>query len=204
LLAERLKDVQAKGTTANGESAASLGEDSNLLMLIQVPLKYRAPAYMADSSGMDYEMAMDSLAPAPMAAPSAAMGGGGAKMATRGREADIDTAVLGHGPSEGKFTELDGLTIERDQRFPVRVTVQFYQATSTGVVTDADMARMAGQIDKVYSRGDYVGSLVVPAPRDRKRPTRWTGVQKAPPTVTIGDFPGLVERWGGWSRLLGD
>ena len=193
LLAERLKDVQAKGTTANGERAASLGDDANLLMLIQVPLMYSAPAFMADGEGGSNEgLAYD----APMAAPSMAAAGGGAEMARAARrEADVDTAVLGHGPSEGTFTELDGLTIERDARFPVRVTVQFYQATATGVVSEADMARMAAQIDKVYARGDYVGSLVVPAPAGRKRPTRWTGATSAPSVVSGRDFPGLGERW---------
>ena len=51
---------------------------------------------------------------------------------------------------------------------------------ATGVVTAADMERMAGQISKVYSKGDYVGSLVVPAPTDRRRPTNWTGARPAP------------------------
>ena len=43
----------------------------------------------------------------------------------------------------GPYTELDGLTIERDPRFPVRVTVQFYQATSNGVLAAADVAQPA-------------------------------------------------------------
>lgn len=185
LIAERLKDVQRKGTTANGEAAASLGEDANLLMLIQVPLKQKRPTRMAYAEGA----AMDGVAlgAAPPAEPKAAARGGGS---------DVDVAVLGHGPTEGPYTELDGLTIERDPRFPVRVTVQFYQATSNGVVSAADVARMAEQIDKVYGRGDYVGSLVVPAPADRKRPTNWdrTGDDPAFP------FPGLEERY----RRYGD
>ncbi|HVV84363.1 MAG TPA: hypothetical protein VHE35_14950, partial [Kofleriaceae bacterium] len=202
LIAERLKDVQAKGTTANGESAASLGDDANLLMLIQVPLRYREPAYVAGYGGEALDGApMPSPPPPSMAMASSMAPAAGAAMATGDvarsvrREADVDTAVLGHGPSEGHYTELDGLTIERDPRFPVRVTVQFYQATSTGVVTDADLARMAAQIDKVYARGDYVGSLVVPAPGDRARPTRWTGASPAPTAVSIGWFPGLMQRW---------
>lgn len=204
LLAERLKDVQASGVTANGESAATLGDDANLLMLIQVPLTYARPAYMAGGmegvgDGVAYDLA------APMAAPpaTASLAGGGEMKAARSREADVDVAVLGHGPAEGKYTELDGLTIERDPRFPVRVTVQFYQATATGLATDADLARMASQIDKVYAKGDYVGSLVVPAPADRTRPTRWTGVTSAPAVISIHDFPGLAERWGQWAGVFG-
>jgi hypothetical protein len=73
------------------------------------------------------------------------------------------------------------------------VTLQFYQATSNGVVGNVNMKAMAAQIRKVYGKGDYVGSLVVPSGVDRLRPTNWTGVSTAP-TVSWNDFPGLVER----------
>jgi hypothetical protein len=42
------------------------------------------------------------------------------------------------------------VTIERDTRFPVRVTVQFYQATSNGTVSQADVGWTTAQIDKAY------------------------------------------------------
>jgi hypothetical protein len=54
---------------------------------------------------------------------------------------------------------------------------------------------MAAQIKKVYGKGDYVGSLVVPTELDRMRPTNWTGVSTAP-FVMWSHFPGLVERFG--------
>ena len=57
-----------------------------------------------------------------------------------------EEAVIGHGELEGPFVEIDGLKIKRDTRFPVRVTVQFYKATSNGVVSQADMAEIARQI----------------------------------------------------------
>ena len=43
LTAERRSDVEAGGATMNGEAAASLGEDANLLLLIQVPLRVERP-----------------------------------------------------------------------------------------------------------------------------------------------------------------
>jgi hypothetical protein len=191
LVAERMKDVQRKGVTANGEAAASLGEDANLLMLIQVPLKYRAPRrdYYAPMQAMSAMADGDDAGGAGMAAPAA-------NKASRGRggeESDVDVAVLGHGETEGPYTELDDLTIERDPRFPVRVTIQFYQATSNGIVSTADIDRMAKQVRTVYKQGDYVGSLVVPDPTDRLRPTNWTGVTRAPDGWVT--FPGLTERY---------
>ncbi|MEZ4404597.1 MAG: hypothetical protein R3B06_31545 [Kofleriaceae bacterium] len=196
LLAERLKDVQAKGTTANGEAAASLGEDANLLMLIQVPLKQKARPRLevADDEGEYADGAMP--APPPKSASASApmaMQGGASVGSARTRRADVDTAVLGHGETTGPFTELDGQTIERDPRFPVRVTVQFYQATATGVVAAPDIERMAAQIGRVYAKGDYVGSLVVPGPKDRARPTNYGGDGAA-------HFGGL-DAW--WARFGG-
>jgi hypothetical protein len=199
LIAERLKDVQAKGTTANGEAAASLGDDANLLMLIQIPLKQRAEIRVASGASAGPGYSVD-LAEGAGAAPSMSdsKAGGSGSGSGSGRRSDVDTAVLGNGPTEGKYTELDGLTIERDPRFPVRVTVQFYQATSNGVVGQADIDRMAAQIAKVYAAGDYVGSLVTPGPRAPRRPTAWTGAGPAPANLTWRDFPGLVERAQRW------
>jgi hypothetical protein len=186
LIAERLTDVQTSGVTANGENAQDLGSDSNVLMLIQVPLRYRQPPRRA----IAYSASADSngAAPPPAASPAAPK----ESSAGRGRS-DVDVAVLGHGQTEGPYTELDGLTIARDPRFPVRVTLQFYQATSNGVVSRADVKAMAAQIKKVYGKGDYVGSLVVPTGVDRLRPTNWDGVRPAG-DVSWFDFPGLVER----------
>ncbi|MGC4113459.1 MAG: hypothetical protein QM765_02065 [Myxococcales bacterium] len=179
LTAERLSDVQATGVTSNGESAKSLGADANLLMLIQVPLKYRQRPMR------EFGAAFDSAA-----IPTAAMGEG-----RRGAEPDMEVAVLGHGALQGPYTELDGLTIERDPRFPVRVTVQFYQATSSANVGAANMLKLAQQIGHVFDKGDAIGSLVIPSPNDVKRVTNWDGVGPAPKDLCWYDFPGLVERW---------
>jgi hypothetical protein len=186
LTAERLSDVKASGVTMNGESAQSLGGDANLLMIIQVPLKFRAPVGRA--AAMPMESLLDGDGPVAAPAPEA-------KAKKReARTSDVETAVLGHGPELGPYTELDGLTIERDPRFPVRVTVQFYQATSNGVLAAADVDALRAQIKKVYAAADYVGSLVVPTAADRQRPTNWDGVGPRPPGVTVQDFPGLMQR----------
>ena len=87
------------------------------------------------------------------------------------RKSDVEEAVIGHGKVEGPFTEIGGLDIERDDRYPVRVTVQFYKATSNGVVSEESMAEVAAQIERVYRQADYVGSLVVQGKRDAPRST---------------------------------
>lgn len=57
------------------------------------------------------------------------------------------------------------------------MTVQSYQATSNGgVVSEEDMAEIAGQIGRVYQQADYVGSLVVE--EETGRPTEYAGPQR--------------------------
>jgi hypothetical protein len=114
----------------------------NMVLLIQVPLKQKERPPMPAAP-----MALD-FAPAPTAA------------IRQRAESNVENAVIGHGELEGPFTELDDLPVERDPRFPVRVTVQFYKATDNGVVSDADLRAIKGQIDRVYQRSEYVGSLV--------------------------------------------
>lgn len=88
---------------------------------------------------------------------------------------DVDRAVLGHGPLLGPFLEGYGARLVRDPNFPVRITVQFYKATSTGIASEGDLAAIQRSIESAYAHADYVGSLVVPE-GDIQRPTAWQEV----------------------------
>ena len=166
LTGQRKSDFLSEtGDEATGESGDSPSPDDreglNLVLLIQVPLKQKEPmqfdvmpvAFAAGDTGIQY---CDAAAPS-----------------------DVEEAVIGHGKVEGPFTEIDGLEIERDDQYPIRVTVQFYKATSNGVVSEQDMADIADQINKVYKQADYVGSLVVEGPTGR--PTEYHGTHVKPP-----------------------
>lgn len=154
---ERLSDFTQQ-TQSGPELTVEAGEESglNMVLLIQVPLKQKQPLLSFN------ETASEAMA---AAVPAAA-------------ESDIEAAVIGHGPIEGPFTEIDNLPIERDERFPIRVTVQFYQATSNGVVSAADMEIIAAQLKRVYAEADYVGSLVVDGPSQRS--TEYEGSKEEP------------------------
>jgi hypothetical protein len=130
------------------EAAAQVG--LNVVLLIQVPLKQKEREKVLAESAEDKESKYkDKDRPKDKS------------------RSDVEEAVIGHGKVEGPFTEMDNLAIERDPRFPIRVTVQFYKATSNGVVSESDMAAIAGQIKAVYARGDYVGSLVTDGKKGR-------------------------------------
>lgn len=157
---ERLSDFVDRTNPSDSVSPSASGETGlNMVLLIQVPLKQRHPMRSSFFGG-----AMDEAAAAPTG--------------TAAARSDVEQAVIGHGEIEGPFTEIDGLAIERDPDFPIRVTVQFYKATSNGIVNEADMQAIAEQINRVFDEGDYVGSLVVDGPSDR--PTEYNGPHDEP------------------------
>jgi len=143
--------------TSERETAAS---GLNMVLLVQIPLKQKKPMrFEEDYLGSGVKGIL--FAEACLA------------------ESDVEDAVIGHGEWEGPFTEIDDLEIERDEQFPVRVTVQFYKATSNGIVSEKDMQEIKEQIDKVYAQSDYVGSLVTEG--ETGRITEYEGSKVEPP-----------------------
>lgn len=161
LTGERLSDFEHRRDIRPSDGRAPVADSQeglNVVLLIQVPLKQKKPMRFHG------EEVLESLSYI--------------SKTTALRKSDVEAAVIGHGRVEGPFTEIDNLDIERDPRFPIRVTVQFYKATSNGAVDAADMAEIARQIKRVYDDADYVGSLVT-AP-DIGRPTEHDGPKTQP------------------------
>jgi hypothetical protein len=184
LTGERESDFVAKGGDRTSPTPGVPGQSQNtsglnMVLLIQVPLKQRPlPRSKAPvAPGIAYESKAAGM-PAP-------------------RASDIENAVIGHGELEGPFTEIDNLAIERDERFPVRVTVQFYKATSNGVATEADIAAIKANIERIYAQSTDVGSLVTGG--ETGRVTEYDGV-KVQPTDWWEDFWERYEASTGISR----
>ena len=165
--AERKSDVKKRIDSghAKASDAGALDEGADMLLLVQVPLIHKNVGYLG---GVGDLQGSDGYAMGEAEAPSAVAP---MEKSSRGRS-DVEQAVIGHGDDMGPFAEMGGMDLVRDDRFPIRVTVQFYKATSNGVVSEQDLASAASQIDKVYASGDFVGSLVVPEGK-RDRPTDW-------------------------------
>ncbi len=185
LTGERESDFVAKGGDRTSPTPGAPGQSRensglNMVLLIQVPLKQQPPPPRSKSPvapGIAYESKAAGV-PAP-------------------RASDIENAVIGHGDLEGPFTEIDNLPIERDERFPVRVTVQFYKATSNGVATEADIAAIKANIERIYAQSTDVGSLVTGG--ETGRVTEYDGV-KVQPTDWWEDFWERYEASTGISR----
>jgi len=184
LTGERESDFVAKGGDRTSPTPGVPGQPQNtsglnMVLLIQVPLKQRPLPRSKPPMvpGIAYESKAAGM-PAP-------------------RASDIENAVIGHGDLEGPFTEIDNLAIERDERFPVRVTVQFYKATSNGVATEADIAAIKANIERIYAQSTDVGSLVTGG--ETGRVTEYDGV-KVQPTDWWEDFWERYEASTGISR----
>ncbi len=159
--AERQSAVQARIQRGEGSSQddGALQEGADMVMIVQVPLvqrHLRSHAALASGGG---SMEMGRIGPSRRA-----------RARRASPRSDVERAVIGHGRALGPFREMGGLRLVRDERFPIRITIQFYRATSNGVVSDEDLRQIKEQIDRVYSHADFVGSLVVGS---QERPTAW-------------------------------
>merc|ERR1712083_1141822 len=86
------------------------------------------------------------------------------------------------GDKQLKFDELRGLLdtvkeykLQRDERYPVRVTLQYYKATDNGAVDKDIMDDIVKQLAQSQKQADFMGSLVTEY--DPNRPSEW--IQKA-------------------------
>ncbi len=189
LTGERLGDHEAThGAGAQNQTAVLEGDRARGLdqvFVIQIPLKQRPrPA--------------PTLSSAPCAPAGAAMEMADCAQRRSGGPSDVEAAVIGTGEVEGPFRELGGLALERDERFPIRVTIQFYKATSNGVVDAKDLDEIARQLRGVYAQADAVGSLVTEGPTGR------TTEHALSPTAPAQGHPAWWhDAWSRWERETG-
>jgi len=124
LTGQRMSDFQStrKDSTQETSVRAAQESDSSMVLLIQVPLKQKQPM-LKHTAASESSLSMSAAAPS-----------------------NVEAAVIGHGKVEGPFTEIDDLKIEREARFLIRATVQFYKDTSNGIVSKPDIQAIQQQI----------------------------------------------------------
>ena len=172
--AARKTDVEARIAAQGGPRTdadrSALAKGADVLFLIQVPLVHANQGLLGGPVPTTAAMGP----PPPMDKPtSKSKPADGGEMEEK--KSDVEQAVLGHGPNLGPFNEGHGLRLVRDPKFPIRITVQFYKATSNGVVDEKDLDGIARSIGSVYEHADFVGSLVMPE-GDPRRPTAWQSI----------------------------
>ena len=135
LKATRFSDQRGVKPVAGDGGAVADG--LSCVLVIQVPLIVERPMRTLDA-------ACESGA-APACAPAAK---------------GMEQAVVQAGPVEGPWLGLNNCHIQRDTRFPIRATVQFYQATDSATISESDVERISRTIHRVYADAETVGSLV--------------------------------------------
>lgn len=153
----------------------------NVLLVFHVPLKQKERprtrgGYFGDGCA-EMECCNESLTCSYNAAAACAMPLG--KGVTRGR--GFDAAVLKvSDKDEGEFPGLkDGVTYERDDRFPIRCVIQNYAATDSTEVDDTIIDYVVKRLSTVYTRATAQGSHVV-GTGDQGRVTAPTQVASFP------------------------
>lgn len=153
---QRLSDFRMEQGQTDDLSAPMTQEEKqqNMLLIIQVPLKRKQVVrnYLKNE-GVKYKKSMASAS---------------SVMKKKEKESsNVEDAIISIGESEGAFTEINNLEIERDESFPVRVTMQFYKATDNGVVNEQNIKQISEQIQGARKNADFIGSLVVAGTTNR-------------------------------------
>jgi hypothetical protein len=140
----------------NARSLSTTERERNVLFVFQIPLKRQKPA--VTRGGYGYESAYFSSNGGAVAACAA----GATRQCARERQSSrgMSAGILSHGKELGTFDNVTQ-TMERDERFPIRCTIQYYMLTDSPTVSSEMLSEMKNKIDSVYANGDNIGSLVV-------------------------------------------
>eukprot|EP01130_Rhizamoeba_saxonica_P001421 TRINITY_DN11281_c0_g1_i1.p1 TRINITY_DN11281_c0_g1~~TRINITY_DN11281_c0_g1_i1.p1 ORF type:complete len:463 (-),score=84.53 TRINITY_DN11281_c0_g1_i1:28-1416(-) len=98
----------------------------------------------------------------------------------RKMEVDVEDAIINIGHSEGVFTECKNHKIERNPDYPVRVTLQYYKATSNGAIDDNIMSQIFDQLHESRNFATSMGSLVLSHTNRPTQPILQKDIQAAP------------------------
>lgn len=162
-VAKRLEDDRRERGVAVEGAMTSEEKDRNALYIIQVPLKTKPKI----STGFGYKGACLGDGGGIKCKSMFSFGGGGWGGGGGGWGAEekgprgMDHAMLEKGTeSKGAFEGTRGLALERDYYYPIRVTVQFYAVTDTPHIADSNIEYIAENIQRIYSLGEKMSSLV--------------------------------------------
>ena len=93
-------------------------------------------------------------------------------MEKENNERGMDDAILQKGEAHSDFKGVNNKNLERDLKFPIRCTLQFYKVTDSASIPEAVFQDMNTKIKEVYTKGINQGSLVTDGFTGRS--TEWT------------------------------
>jgi len=156
----REQGKEEKGPMTNEE------KEQNMLLIIQVPLKQRKNVRLDTFD--NYNILDQIECQSSMIKMESECMIEECKM----RSVDVEHAIVKIGESEGTFDEIQNIDIERDPQYPVRVTLQYYKATSNGAIDNDVMNMVYQQLVESRKYGENIGSLVVGGNTNRPTETQ--------------------------------
>jgi hypothetical protein len=201
LVVKRLADDRAaRGVPLEGPMSAE-EKEKNVVYLFQIPLKTKPrpvrDVYACSSGGGWGGFGVATLQCASYGGPSASASSnfsfGVQDKSTLERHAKgaapargMDHGIVEKGTeSHGSYPGTRGLLLERDDRFPIRATVMFYNPTDSPHIEDASLLYFKDRINNLYSKGVNAGSLVTEP--NKGRPTEHTvPISLQPPKPPTG------------------
>ena len=142
-VATRLSDYRAEQGKSTSGPMTEKEQVLNGLLVIQVPLKQTRPSGSPVPFANLKQMSLSTISTKSFMESS-----------------DVENVVIRPGQPEGPFDELKDFNIVRDERYPIRVTLQYYKGTSNGVINNNDMREIADQIRASQNNAVAIGSLV--------------------------------------------
>lgn len=141
----------------------------NTLLMIQVPLKQKERPRRQYEDDTFESMFCNGLE-GSMGGKDGCMGGmswdwdNKKKSFGKGRsvqpKSGMDMGQIGLGRTDGIYPSVKGKKIVRDERFPIRVTVQYYRVSDSSDILEKDVKDIADQLTSVVQKSVASGSLV--------------------------------------------
>jgi hypothetical protein len=73
----------------------------------------------------------------------------------------LENAMLRAGKTFGKFEGTKDFELERDERYPIRCTLQYYKVTDSSIINALGFKELATQLNNIYDQAKAEGSLVI-------------------------------------------
>eukprot|EP00697_Spironema_sp_BW2_P017612 gnl/Spiro4/9359_TR4937_c0_g1_i1.p1 gnl/Spiro4/9359_TR4937_c0_g1~~gnl/Spiro4/9359_TR4937_c0_g1_i1.p1 ORF type:complete len:462 (-),score=-15.97 gnl/Spiro4/9359_TR4937_c0_g1_i1:82-1272(-) len=106
------------------------------------------------------------------------------QLRSKKEKSNVEHAIIKVGEDEGEFPDFNNFEIQRDTKYPVRVTLQYYKATSNGVIDEEVISQISNELKESRKYATSIGSLVV---NNSNRPTEFQN-----PIIKAAPW------WGDW------
>lgn len=173
-VAQRLSQhrIETKSTLDKNAPMTEQEKQQNMLLIIQVPLKQKPIAKSSIYQSLPFDMSgFESIEDNSIKFMSEQLL---SKMVCQSNVVDddviqprsyqcvnVESAIVQVGEEDlGPYEEIGRLEIERNHDYPIRVTMQFYKATSNGAVDEKIMSEIADQLQNARKWAVAISSLV--------------------------------------------